>query len=280
VRLKGAIAAAITPLSDGGRKLDESSFSPFVNFLAGAGLDGSLACGTTGESLLLSIEERRRAAELFVEARPEGFLVAVHAGAQTTEQTVALAGHAKLIDADAVAVIAPPFFLLDEEELLHHFEAAAAACDPVPFYVYEFAARSGYAVPTKVIGALRDRAPNLAGLKVSDTPASALEPYLQLEGLDVFIGYEPLVLGASYRGAVGAVSGLASAWPEPVVSLVRDRDEQANAKVTFLRDSLAGKPFHSSVKNVLAAKGVIADPSVRLPLRSCTAAERETALAL
>jgi len=280
MRLRGAIAAAITPLTDGGTRLDDGSFQPLTRYLSEAALDGLLACGTTGEGLLLTVDERRRAAELFVDARPEGFAVAVHAGAQTTEQTVDLAAHAKAIDADAVAVIAPPFFRLDDDEVLQHLKAAADACDPVPFYVYEFEARTGYAISIKVIGALRDRAPNLAGLKVSDTPAAALDPYLDLEGLDVFIGYEPLVLGALDRGAFGAVSGLASAWPDPVVALVRDRDAQAHDRVTHLRESLARKPFGSSVKAVLEAKGVIGDASVRAPLRACTDAEREAALAL
>ena len=64
---------------------------------------------------------------------------------------------------------------------------AAEACAPLPFYAYEFAARSGYPIPLGVIERLRRRAPNLVGLKVSDRPWEKLEPYL-LEGLDVFIG--------------------------------------------------------------------------------------------
>src|SRR5207245_1628201 len=79
--------------------------------------------------------------------RPAAFQVAVHAGAQTTADTVALAAHALEAGADAVAVIAPPYFPLDDEELFRHLRAASGACDPVPFYVYAFAGRSGYPVP-------------------------------------------------------------------------------------------------------------------------------------
>ena len=56
--------------------------------------------------------------------------------------------------------------------------AAAKACDPVPFYIYEFAARSGYAVPLSVVERLREVAPNFTGLKVSDTPFERVQPYL------------------------------------------------------------------------------------------------------
>ena len=108
--LKGALAAALTPLRDGGEALDEDAFEPYVEYLAAGGLDGILALGTTGEGILLREDERRRAAELFVAAAPDGFDVAVHCGAQTTSETVALAEHAAEIGAAAVAVIGPPYY--------------------------------------------------------------------------------------------------------------------------------------------------------------------------
>src|SRR5436190_15856360 len=80
--LQGAIAAAVTPLADGGEALDEDGFEPLVAYLAGGGVDGLLALGTTGEGILLAPHERRRGAELFLAARPDEFAVAVHCGAQ------------------------------------------------------------------------------------------------------------------------------------------------------------------------------------------------------
>jgi dihydrodipicolinate synthase/N-acetylneuraminate lyase len=279
VKLHGAIAAAVTPLGEGGRSLDEADIAPLVRFLADGGMDGVLVCGTTGEGVLLTVDERRRVAELAVEARPDGFAVAVHAGAQTTEDTVALASHALAAGAHAVAVIAPPYFPLDDQELFTHFCAAAAACDPLPFYVYEFIGRSGYPVPVPVIERLRDAVPNLAGLKVSDTPFEAVKPYL-LDGLDVFIGYEPLVLGGLAAGAAGAVSGLASAWPEVVAELVHESSDAACARVIQLRERLGGIGLPAAAKHLLAIRGVIAHEDVRAPLRALTDEERVRAAAL
>jgi dihydrodipicolinate synthase/N-acetylneuraminate lyase len=276
--LRGAVAAVVTPLTDGGDAPDEAAFGPLVAFLAEGGIDGLLACGTTGEGILLSVDERIRAAEQFLEARPKGFQVAVHAGAQTTADTVRLARHASDAGADAVAVIAPPYFPLDEQELLAHLRAAADACAPLPFYVYEFAGRSGYAIPVEVIERVRATAPNLAGLKVSDTPWEAVAPYL-LEGLDVFVGSEPLVLEGLAHGAVGAVSGLATAFPEIVAALVHDRSEEAGEQVATLRRLLGPLPFHASLKTVLAARGVPIGAAVRPPLRALTPVERQLALA-
>jgi dihydrodipicolinate synthase/N-acetylneuraminate lyase len=264
--IRGALAAALTPLRDDGRALDEAAFGPYAAFLRAGGLDGILALGTTGEGILLSVAERRRVTELYVEA---GLTVIAHCGAQSTDDTVALAQHAAQAGAAGVAVIAPPYFQLDDEALLQHFTVAAGACAPLPFYVYEFERASGYAVPLSVLARLRESAPNLAGLKVSDSPWERFSPYL-LEGLDVFVGPEALIAEGMAAGAVGAVSALASAFPERVAEAVRTQ-----TSLTELRASVERFPRHAALKAIVAARGVPIREDVRAPLRSLTPAERE-----
>ena len=256
--LSGALAAAVTPLRDDGAALDEEAFRPYLDFLAAGGLDGILALGTTGEGILLSAAERRGAAELFLEGP---LPVIVHCGAQTTAETVALAEHAASVGAAGVAVIGPPYYTYDEAALFAHFAAAARACAPLPFYVYELKARSGYAVPVSVVERLREEASNLAGLKVSDKPLEAVKPYL-LEGLDVFIGAEELL---PVEGAAGTVSGLASVFPERVVAL---------DGVGELRAALDRYPFQAAAKYVLGRRGVPVREDVRGPLRRLTDDEK------
>jgi dihydrodipicolinate synthase/N-acetylneuraminate lyase len=267
--LRGALAASVTPLRDGGAAIDADGVGPVVDFLAAGGLDGLLALGTNGEGILLSLDERRRVAERFVEASGGRLQIAVHCGAQSTADTVALAAHAAEAGADAVAVIAPPYFQLDEASLLDHLEAAARACAPLPFYVYEFAITSGYAVPPAVVHRLREAAPNLAGLKVSDRTWEELEGYL-IEGLDVFVGFEGLIAPARAQGAVGAVSALASAFPELVAAAVRGEDVDPGA----LRARIDRYPRHAALKHVLVRRGVQITEDVRPPLRGLTPAER------
>jgi dihydrodipicolinate synthase/N-acetylneuraminate lyase len=261
--LKGALAAAVTPLRDGGEALDENAFAPYVEYLRAGGLDGILALGTTGEGILLSPDERRRAAELFVGAAGVALDVAVHCGAQTTAETVALSSHAAESGADAVAVIGPPYYALDEEALVRHFTAAAEACAPLPFYLYEFRARAGYSIPPTAIERVRQLAPNVAGLKVSNQPFEDVEPYLT-EGLDVFVGAESLVVRGLENGAAGAVSGLAAVFPELVARLVRER----SGDVSEVRAVLERYPFQAAAKFCLSRLGVPVREVVRRPLRT------------
>jgi dihydrodipicolinate synthase/N-acetylneuraminate lyase len=261
-----AYAAALTPLRGGGDELDLDAIPAYMEFLARGGLDGILALGTTGEGILLSVDERVRAAEAFLAG---GLPVIVHCGAQTTRDTVTLAEDAAARGAAGVAVIGPPYFTLDEPAQLAHFLAAANACAPTPFYVYEFRARAGWSIASSVLAELRERASNLAGLKVSNRPFTDVEPYL-VEGLDVFVGAEELVQQALARGAAGTVSGLASVYPDEVAALVRGEPSRAPE----LRAGLERFPFHAAAKLALARRGVSIQPDVRCPLRQLSQTER------
>jgi dihydrodipicolinate synthase/N-acetylneuraminate lyase len=275
----GTLAAAVTPLTGADGSIDADGIDALVEFYVRAGLDGVLALGTTGEGILFSTEERRLAADEFVTAAHHRLAVVVHCGAQTTHETVVLAEHAAAYGVDGVAVIAPPYFALDAEAIWRHFDAAAHACAPLPFFVYEFAARSGYAVPIDVIRRLQDSAPNLTGLKVSDSPFSAVASYL-IPGLDVFIGAEGLISEGISGGAAGAVSGLAAAFPELTIDAVRLRTPEASERAARVRTSIEPFPFQSALKFILQRRGVAIEDAVRSPLLTLDDAQRQALSAM
>jgi dihydrodipicolinate synthase/N-acetylneuraminate lyase len=272
--LRGALAASVTPLRDAGAALDEDAFEPLVEFFVNAGLDGILALGTAGEGILLEEAERRLATDLFLQAADNRLQVAAQCGAQSTAVTVRLAAHAAEVGADAVVVIGPPYFRLDEPAQYAHFLAAAMACAPLPFYVYEFASTSGYAVAPDVLRRLRESAPNVVGLKVSDTPWAAFESYL-LPGFDIFVGPEALIHQGLESGAAGAVSALASAFPRDVAEVVRHPTVEGAARLAELRAFVERFPRQAALKRLLARQGVSVLEDVRAPLRSLTVEERE-----
>src|ERR1700681_1582712 len=273
-RIRGTLAAGITPLTAADGAIDGDGIGAVVGFYARVGLDGILALRTTGERILFSVDERRRAADEFVTSAHHRLAVVVHCGAQTTHDTVVLADHAASHGAAGGAVIPPPYFALDAEAIWRHLDAAASACAPLPFYVYECAARSGYAVPVEVVRRLQSTASNLAGLKVSDAPFDRVKPYL-IAGLDVFIGAEGLICQGLESGAAGAVSGLAAALPELTIGAVRSGTPEASARAARARSAMEPYPFQSALKFILQRRGVAIDDAVRPPLQTLNAEQRE-----
>ena len=131
-------------------------------------------------------------------------------------------------------------------------------------------------MPISVIERLRESAPNLTGLKVSDSPFESVRPYL-LPGLDVFIGAEGLIAQGMALGAVGSVSGLASCLPEVTMDAVASATPAMSERASRVRTSLEIAPFHSGMKYVLQRRGVAIDDVVRAPLQTVTD-EQRTAL--
>ena len=137
----------------------------------------------------------------------------------------------------------------------------------MPFYVYEFAARSGYAVPLEAIagaarrGAELRRAQGLRhavgdGSRRTCSRGSTSSSARRRSSRRGFAG-----------GAAGAVSGLAASFPDAVVALVRDPTPENGERVGALRASLQALPFHAASKMVLGLRGVPVRGGVRPPLR-------------
>src|SRR2546423_9888872 len=129
----------------------------------------------------------------------------------------------------------------------------------------------GYGGRFVVLEPFRDRSPTFAGLKVSARPWERFEPYL-VEGLDVFVGPESLIRRGLGGGAVGVVSGLATAFPGEVAAAARG---VPGPEVEKLREGLEQFPFHAAAKRVLGRRGVPIREDVRAPLRGLTDDERE-----
>src|SRR5262249_53397465 len=133
---------------------------------------------------------------------------------------------------------------------------------------------TGYAIAPAVLERLREDAPNVAGLKVSDTPWERFAEYV-LPGFDIFVGPEALIADGLAHGAVGAVSALASALPLEVAAVLRDAKPEGAARLGELRAFVERFPRQAALKRLLSLQGIPVNEDVRAPLRELTAAERE-----
>jgi len=101
-RFQGVYPALVTPFDVEGR-VDEDVLRDLVDWHLKAGVRGSFVCGSTGEGLLLSTEERKRVAEVVVDHLSGRGLCIVHVGHPSSEESTRLARHAEEIGADTTA---------------------------------------------------------------------------------------------------------------------------------------------------------------------------------
>jgi dihydrodipicolinate synthase/N-acetylneuraminate lyase len=281
-RLSGIIAALLTPMQDGGTRLDLEATSRLVAWLVERGIHGLYLAGTTGEGLYLTPQEHRELTRAVVQAA-RGVPVVAHVGALTTAAAVALAHQAVQAGATAVAAIPPPYYGLTREELLAYFAAIGTAAAPLPLYLYNIPSHARNELPPALVAELRRAVPTLRGIKDSSGFAGRIPDLVKTMGPDfaVVCGNDDKVLSAFQAGAAGIVASGASVFPELYLELHAAwkagrlaEAEKAQARIVAMQQALGNGARLGWYKYVLAERGVPIG-GVRAPLLDPGPADQE-----
>src|SRR5688572_20039047 len=108
IRLTGLVAAPHTPMHEDG-SLNLSVVSAQAQLLLESGVRGAFICGTTGESLSLTVTERVAVTEAWCDAVGGKMPIVAHVGSNSLLEARVLAGHAAQCGVSAIAVMAPSF---------------------------------------------------------------------------------------------------------------------------------------------------------------------------
>jgi len=165
--ISGAIfAALLTPFRDDG-SVSPERIGPLVDYILSKGVDGLYAGGSTGECVLLSLDERAlMLKELAARARGRCTLIA-HVGAASTDDAATLAALAAREGFDAVAAIPPYYYKYSFDEIAGYYDAIAGAAD-LPLMVYNIPSLTGVEFGTERLLDLLDD-PRIGGIKFTDT---------------------------------------------------------------------------------------------------------------
>ena len=106
--MRGAYAAMFTPYDSDG-KVNEAMIEKLVEHGLSNGLVGFYLTGSTGEGLLLSLEERKTVMDRAVKSVNGRAKLIAHVGCVATDDAVLLARHAAKIGIDWVSSVAPVY---------------------------------------------------------------------------------------------------------------------------------------------------------------------------
>lgn len=211
-RLKGLIAASFTPMDANG-KVNLSAIDKYADLMADSGMAGVFVCGTTGESLSLTTEERKNILEQWVKSANHRFNVIAHVGSNSQIEAMQLARHAAETGADAIASMAPCFFKPETvSDLIAFFTPIAKSAEELPFYYYNMPSMTGVSLP--VVTFLEEGKkvmPNLAGTKFTHNNLMEMGECLALNNgeFEVLHGYDEILISGL---AFGAVAGVGSTY--------------------------------------------------------------------
>jgi N-acetylneuraminate lyase len=209
IKLTGLVAATHTPFKADG-SLNLAAVERQVEHLLRHGLATAFVCGSTGESQLLSFDERRQLTQRWMEAvRGTPLQVVVHVGSNCLSDTKALANQAEKLGAAAISTIAPYYFKPRSLESLVEWCAAIAGAAPqTPFYFYDVPGLTNvsFSMPAFLAQAA-DRIPTLNGIKFTNSDLMAYQLCLRADNgtFDIPWGIDECMLAAFALGGTGAV---------------------------------------------------------------------------
>jgi len=207
-KFKGLIAAPYTPFKQNG-DLNSEVIPRYARKLKAEKLTGSFVCGTTGEGMLLTTEERKKVAESWIAEQNDDFKVIVHVGTTSVMESRFLAEHAQKMGAYAIGCMGPLFLKpLQLNELVLFCKEVASAAPELPFYYYHIPSVSGINFSMSVFIEKASAAiPGFAGIKFTDNNFGEIQKCLNMdEGKwDVLLGYDEMLLAGLTIGVKSAV---------------------------------------------------------------------------
>ena len=261
----GVSPAMATPLKEDGYTVDTAATQKLVDFLIERSVKGLFIGGTTGEGVLLDHKQRKVLHEATLEAADGRVPILIHVGSNTMAGALNLTKHAVSIGADVVVAMTPYFMGMHDDALFSYFQTIAERAEGIPFMAYDIPQLAINGVSPDLLGRLCAELPNIAGLKCSRTDMQMIRKLLDTlpEGKFMLAGNEAIALGSLALGAVGMISGLSTAVPEPFVAFIQAffNGEQAKAlqiqkQINQALTLLPAGARIGTIKKILADRGV------------------------
>jgi len=259
--IKGIIPPLLTPFTAEG-EVYERGLRNLIEFLI-PHINALFPCGTYGSGPLMTIQQRKKVAEIVVDQVKDRIPIIVHVGSADTQSTLELAKHAEKIDADAVASIPPYYYSYGEDEILNHYRELLNSVK-IPVYLYNNPKTSGNSVSPELLAKMAEL--GLAGVK--DSAFDLINFYfyamaVKRPDFNLIVGTEAIYLAATQAGAVGAVCGLANIFPEVLAKLrssIEKKDFENAAKLQIrilqIRQVIKMGPTIPICHSILKMRGV------------------------
>ena len=269
--ISGSIVALVTPMHADGT-VDYDSLRKLIDWHIAEGTNCIGVVGTTGESPTVSVEEHHEIIRVAVQQAAGRVPIMAGAGANSTQEAIALSEYAKKVGADCTLQVVPYYNKPTQEGIYQHFKAIVEAVD-IPVVLYNVPGRTVADMTTETTLRLA-KLPGVIGIKEA---TGNLERAAWLirhapKGFSIYSGDDPTAVALMLLGGHGNVSVTANVAPRAMAELCQaamaqdaKRAVEIHMKLLPLHKQLFVEPNPIPVKWALAKMGKVGG-TLRLPL--------------
>ena len=268
----GTGVAVITPFTSS-LEVDYKSLRQLINYLIENDIDYLVAMGTTAESPTISVEEKKKIFDCFVEKTANRVPLVMGLGGNNT---AALAQSLQEVDTkgfSAILSVSPYYNRPTQEGVYRHYKALDVAT-PLPLLLYNVPGRTAANITAETTLRIAHDCPNVIGIKEASGDLVQGREILAGRPKDFIVvsGDDETAIQLIQSGAEGVISVIAGGFPNLFISGVqaaiegdhKKADEIANL-VQSIADQVYAEGNPGGIKAVLALRGMI-ENQLRLPL--------------
>lgn len=268
----GTGVAIVTPFRKDG-SLDFNSLGKLLEHIIKGGVDYVVPLGTTGESAVLTKDEKKAVVSFVTDTVAGRIPVVVGIGGNNTQEVLDAVGSFDFAGVDGLLSVSPYYNKPSQQGLFAHFKAIAGV-SPVPVIIYNVPGRTGSNIAAETTVKLAREVKNITAIKEASGNMAQIMQIMMHKPKDfqVLSGDDLLTLPMMALGATGAISVVANACPSDFSAMVTHalkgdfgKAASYHYKLVDLINALFEEGSPSGIKAVLESLNICQN-HLRLPL--------------
>ncbi len=237
-KLRGTGVALITPFDKHGA-VDYDALAKLINFQLDNGVNYFVTLGTTGETPVLTKEEKKRIIEFTYSSVGGRVPVVVGIGGNNTQEIVEDMAYYPLQDAVAILSASPYYNKPSQEGIFQHYKALAAAA-PRPIILYNVPGRTGRNMTASTTLRLATEVENIVGIKEASGDMIQCMEILKERPVNFLVvsGDDALAFPQIACGMDGVISVAGNAFPKEFTQMIQNALAGNMAAAKKLNDAL------------------------------------------
>ena len=281
--MNGCGTALITPFHADG-SIDDGCFKFLVERQIKNGVKILIPCGTTGEAITMSDDEKIHVIRMTIEvAHKSGAKVIAGTGSSSTAATIDFTRKVRELGADGALIVAPYYNRPTQEGMFCHFGEIAKSVKKFPIMLYNVPSRTASNISAETCLRLANEYENIVAVKEASVNFSQIMSIIhhRPKNFKVFSGDDATTLPLISVGADGLISVCANEIPKETSAMVEKALDGAwtaarkiHYKILPLMEANFIEASPAPCKFVMSEMGLL-EENLRLPLVPVTEPTRE-----
>ena len=217
-KFKGVFPALLTPFDKNGA-INVDSVKKLVDLNVKKGVNGFYVGGSSGEGLLLTVDERKQLFKAAAEANEGRTTLIAHVGTICTDHAIEMAKYAKEVGFDAISAVAPYYYGFGYDAIKNYYLDIVNSVD-MPMIIYNFPNANGFNFTKAIAEEMFAASDRFIGIKHTTSDLYLLQKFKTMSANPVvYNGWDEMFIAGLSMGADGGIGSTYNFMAEKFIDI-------------------------------------------------------------